>query len=129
MAGNLFVNRKNHQKAMGTMKNVDVALQNGASLWIFPEGTRSHGKGLKDFKKGAFYAALQNQVPIQPIVVNTLKSSLDFKKWSPGSILVEVLEPIETKGADMDQISNIITGVHEQMKNKIASLDMELKSL
>ena len=128
LAGNLLLNRKNHKKAMGTMRNVDIALQNGSSLWIFPEGTRSHGKGLKDFKKGAFYAALQNNVPLQPIVVSTLKDSLNFKKWNPGKILVEVLEPIQTKGVSVEEITSLMTRAHEIMKNKITVLDNELST-
>ena len=126
LAGNLFLNRKNHQKAMDTMRNVDKAIKNGSSLWIFPEGTRSHGKGLNEFKKGAFYAALQNQVPLQPIVVSTLKSSMDLSKWSAGNILIEVLEPISTQGNDVDQINQIMNEAHRTMKSKIANLDKEL---
>ncbi len=129
LAGNLFLNRKNHQKAMDTMKVVDTAIKNGSSLWIFPEGTRSHGKGLSKFKKGAFYAALQNQVPLQPIVVSTLKSSLNLSKWAPGNILVEVLEPIETQGNDVNNINYIMNEAHHTMKSKIALLDKEISAL
>lgn len=129
LAGNLFVNRKNHQKAMDTMKDVDTAIQNGSSLWIFPEGTRSHGKGLSEFKKGAFYAALQNKVPLQPIVVSTLKNFVDFSKWSPGNVLVEVLEPVSTQTHDVNDIDEIMKEVHHSMKTKIAALDKELNLL
>ncbi|WP_233231428.1 lysophospholipid acyltransferase family protein [Silvanigrella aquatica] len=127
LAGNLYLNRKNHQKAMGTMKTVDVALQEGSSLWIFPEGTRSHGRGLKSFKKGGFYAALQNQVPLQPLVVSTFKNALDFSKWSPGRVVVEVLDAIPTHGHGMDDISDIMDKAYNVMKNRIAFLDKELK--
>lgn len=126
LAGNLFLNRTNHSKAMSTMKNVDQALQAGASLWIFPEGTRSHGKELKKFKKGAFYAALQNQVPIQPVVVSNLKAALDYRKWRAGTVLVEVLDPIETAGFSIDQVDEFIEKCYKIMKEKIAQLDQEI---
>lgn len=126
LSGNLYLNRRNHFKAMSTMKNVDISIQNGSSLWIFPEGTRSHGNGLNSFKKGAFYAALHNQVPLQPIVASTLKSSLNFSKWYPGKILVEVLENIKTQGDKVDGIELFINNVHDRMKNKIIELDREL---
>ncbi len=127
LAGNLFVNRKNHQKAMTTMKNVDHALQEGSSLWIFPEGTRSHGLGLKPFKKGAFYAAIQNQVPVQLVAVSNLKYSLDYSRWQAGDVLVEVMEPIETKGLSLEQVDELISKAFQLMKEKIEQLDNEVK--
>ncbi len=127
LAGNLFVNRKNHKKAMSTMKNVDSALQEGSSLWIFPEGTRSHGLGLKPFKKGAFYAAIQNQVPVQLIAVSNLKFSLDYSQWQAGTVLVEVMDPIETKGLSLEQVDDLISRAFKMMQEKIEQLDHEVR--
>ncbi|KAB8033724.1 lysophospholipid acyltransferase family protein [Fluviispira multicolorata] len=126
LCGNLFINRKNHSKAMDTMKVVDSAIQSGTSLWMFPEGTRSHGRGLNGFKKGAFYAAIQNQVNLQPIVSSTFKNAIDISKWNSGKVLVEVLEPIPTRDTKVEDIDSIVNIAHSVMKNKIASLDMEI---
>lgn len=129
LAGNLFLNRRNHQKAMNTMKNVDEALQTGSSLWIFPEGTRSHSLGLKPFKKGAFYAAIQNQVPVQIVAVSNLKFALDYKRWKAGTVLAEIMDPIETKGYSLDNVEEFIQKAYQLMKEKIEQLDNEIKHI
>ena len=129
LAGNLFLNRTNHQKAMNTMKNVDESLQTGSSLWIFPEGTRSHSSGLKPFKKGAFYAAIQNQVPVQIVAVSNLKFALDYKRWKAGTVLAEIMDPIETKGYSIADIEVFIQKAYQLMKEKIEQLDSEVKRI
>ena len=46
------------------------AAQNGLSLWLWPEGTRSSKDGsLQAFKKGFVHAALADKLPIVPVVV------------------------------------------------------------
>ena len=43
------------------------------SLLIFPEGTRSIKRGVEGiqaFKKGAFHVAVDNQLPVLPVVVS-----------------------------------------------------------
>jgi len=41
----------------------------GASLFFFPEGTRSPNGKLQPFKLGAFHAANDNDVPVVPLVI------------------------------------------------------------
>lgn len=72
-------------------------LENGSSVFIFPEGSRSSDGELKPFKTGAFKIAQTMQVPIMPVVLTDTdkavpKSSLHFKGHQ--KISVEVLEPI-----------------------------------
>jgi len=71
-AGHFFVNRKDHQKAMGVMDQVAATLQRHRhrSLVIFPEGTRSLDAQLQPFKKGAFLLAMDTGIPVVPVVIN-----------------------------------------------------------
>jgi len=48
----------------------------GLSLMIFPEGTRSRDGVLKPFKTGAFQLALEERVPILPIIVSGTSDAL-----------------------------------------------------
>lgn len=38
-------------------------------IWIYPEGTRNNKGGFLPFKKGAFFMAIEAQVPIIPVVI------------------------------------------------------------
>ena len=74
IAKNVFITRSNSQSAVDTMKRVVKTLvKDKTSLYMYPEGTRSHQKTntMLPFKKGAFHLAVQGQIPIIPIVIST----------------------------------------------------------
>ncbi len=69
VTGNILIDRENRTKAHGTMNEVARRIHDDdLSVWMFPEGTRSRGRGLLPFKTGAFYAAIAAGVPIVPVV-------------------------------------------------------------
>ena len=49
---------------------ISKALKRDRTIMIFPEGTRSLTTELGRFKEGAFKAAIENKVPIIPIVLD-----------------------------------------------------------
>lgn len=44
----------------------DITFQ--TKLWVFPEGARFNKGSIQPFKKGAFYLAIDAQIPIMPVV-------------------------------------------------------------
>ena len=44
----------------------EIIQQRQISIWMFPEGTRSRGRGLLPFKTGAFHTAISAGVPDYP---------------------------------------------------------------
>lgn len=54
-------------KAVGKARKT---LQNGMSMVIFPEGTRSHDGKMQPFKRGAFMLANEIGLPIVPITID-----------------------------------------------------------
>ncbi len=55
LTGNLLIDRNNRTKAHGTIAEVvNHFKKRRISIWMFPEGTRSRGRGLLPFKTGAF---------------------------------------------------------------------------
>ncbi|MEN6507328.1 MAG: lysophospholipid acyltransferase family protein [Smithella sp.] len=52
------------------LKACEVHLDEGSSVFMFPEGTRSPDGEIKAFKLGAFQLAHKKKVPILPIVIS-----------------------------------------------------------
>src|SRR3546814_12145815 len=69
--GTVFVDRADGKSAIRAMEPlVDAIRQDGKSICIAPEGTRTLTPKLGPFKKGAFHLAMQAGVPIVPIVIH-----------------------------------------------------------
>lgn len=103
LTGNILIDRSNRKKAYGVMDAAVQALKNNdTSIWLMPEGTRNKGKGIKSFKRGAFYMAINAGVPIVPISYSDYFMFVNIKKWRAGKIKMKVHAPIDTSGYTND---------------------------
>jgi len=69
LLGGSFIDRNNPRKALKTMRTAVKHIQNGAFMLIFPEGTRSRGRGLLPFKDGAFNLAVKSRARVIPVAI------------------------------------------------------------
>lgn len=69
-AGYIPLDRSDGRRARKSLDNAAVRIRNGASVVIFPEGTRSKDGKLLPFKKGGFLLAAKAGVPVVPFVIN-----------------------------------------------------------
>lgn len=96
-----FIDRGNTTQAKEALQPaVDKIVEEGFSLVISPEGTRSRTPRLSPFKKGGFHVAMQAGVPIVPIVYRNAGEVMwrDAQIISPGTVDVAVLPPVDTSG-------------------------------
>ena len=127
LTGNLLIDRNNRAKAHGSIAQVVKHIQKrNISVWMFPEGTRSRGRGLLPFKTGAFHAAIAAGVPIIPVCVSGTSNKINLNRLKNGLVIVEMLPPIDTTGYGKDQIRELAAHCHELMKTKIDELDKEV---
>ena len=128
--GHVFIDRADRRSAMGTMSKVkDLTLKKGLSVWMAPEGTRSQGRGLLPFKKGAFHLAVNAQRPIRPVVLSSFQKHVDLNRWYAGTVIIEAMEIISVEGktiSDLDELKNL---ARELIKQQIGILDERLTSL
>lgn len=127
LAGNLFINRKNKAKAWETMGIVaEQVKKRQCSVYIFPEGTRSRGRGLMPFKSGAFALAIESGLPIVPVVFSSSDKNLDTNRWQTGTCQVKFLDPIPTNGMGESDVKPLAAQCHALVKATIDEMDQEL---
>ena len=128
-AGHISIDRTDRQAAFISLEKAAITIREGASVIIFPEGTRSPDGNISPFKKGGFVMALDSGVPIVPVILHGTRAIMSKKKLRivPGTVLVEITEPIdisgytrENKEALMDRIRNIICEAFEKNRTEIA---------
>ncbi len=130
ITGNILINRQDKSKARDTIKQVAEAIhQRDLSVWAYPEGTRSKGRGLLPFKTGAFRMAIEAGVPITPMVVSTTHNKIDLNRRNNGVVITEMLEPIDTTQYNLSDARDLAEHCHQLMEAKIAELDKEVATL
>ena len=66
----VFMDRSNLRKSGEAIIKGVKNLKNGHSIVIFPEGTRSKGGPIKEFKAGSFKLATKSKCPIVPVTMD-----------------------------------------------------------
>lgn len=95
--GYVKLERGNHTSVIQMFRDCERTLAEGSSVMIFPEGTRSRGGRMREFKSGAFDIALRTRSPIIPIALLGTSDALPkrgFVLQGRQQIDVTVLEPI-----------------------------------
>jgi 1-acyl-sn-glycerol-3-phosphate acyltransferase len=113
MSLNRYIKLKRGDRAsvIEMMKACGRALDEGNSIMMFPEGTRSPTGQLRAFKPGAFELALKNKRPILPIVIQGTADALPkrgFVLRGRHPIRITILDEIPAtafEGASAEQIS------------------------
>ncbi len=95
-AGYIPLDRSDGRRALRSMDAAAAKIRSGASVVIFPEGTRTTDGALLPFKRGGFLVAARAGVPIVPV---TIDGSLQINpprriELHPGTIRVRFGEPI-----------------------------------
>lgn len=68
-AGHIYVDRSGHG-LKETIAQCEDALAHGASMMVFPEGSRSPNGDIGTFKRGAFLLADDLKMPIVPVTIH-----------------------------------------------------------
>jgi len=115
--GGLFIDRKNIRKAIKTINSGIQKIQKGEAMLIFPEGTRSKGRGLLPFRSGSIKLATNSCAPIVPIAIS---GSYDvFEKTyrvHPAAVRVVFCPPVHTADMSPDDRKQKLT---DQIRDKI----------
>jgi 1-acyl-sn-glycerol-3-phosphate acyltransferase len=126
-AGYIPVDRTDRRKAIKSMGDAADRIRQGASVIIFPEGTRSPDGNLLPFKKGGFMLALESGAPIVPVAISGSRDLMPKQKLriQGGTVKLRFFPPIETGNLSvenrdqmMNEVRNAIDSVVSPGKDK-----------
>lgn len=97
--GVFYMPKENTSASIEGYNRLGDALSRGASVFLFPEGTRNFSSELKPFHKGAFRLAQDYGVPVVPVVIDgtgkiAAKGSNLARTQSSVDITVSFLDPV-----------------------------------
>ncbi len=123
--GDIVINRASTKEAMQLVHTRGKQwLAKGASVAIFPEGTRSKDSEIHNFKAGAFILAKDAEVPILPIVLDgtdrVVRKGL-FMNWS-NRITIKILPPVSKQDVVERPVKEVMAEVHDNMVNALAEI-------
>jgi 1-acyl-sn-glycerol-3-phosphate acyltransferase len=119
------IERDDPRKAVKSMNEAADRFREGASILIFPEGTRSEDGHLQPFKPGGFHLALKAKGDIVPVsIVGTHrivpKGSLRVQK---GKATMVIGKPILMKDYSKKTMDELMKRVHEAMAQQMQGVE------
>ena len=127
--GDIPIERGNPSEAMAKVLSLGkLWLGRGASVAIFPEGTRSKTGEINRFKMGAFNLAKEANVEILPIVM-TGTNKMFRKGWLvnwTNHVAIRVMKPIPVGEIAATDVKEMAQKVREQMVDELAKLRKEV---
>lgn len=119
----VFIKRKDPRAALKAINEGIKYIEQGFSLVIFPEGTRSKGPVPGPFQKGSLKLATKPGVPIVPISLNGSYKMFEEEGYLKGArIDIIVHEPIETKDITRQEEKALPEKVEKIIKDGIKEL-------
>lgn len=97
IGGHVRVDRRNHSRALATLRRAGEIVRAGTSLIVFPEGTRSTDGRVHAFKKGPFVVAMEAGVPVVPVAISGAGRVTPKKQIAvvPGTIRIALADPVD----------------------------------
>ena len=115
--GYISIDRFNRESAIESLNRAAKEIRNGASVVIFPEGTRSVDGRIKAFKKGGFVLSVDAGVPILPIVIHGTRLIMPKKSLSikPGQVRMDILPAVSTQAYSRESKEDLMDVIREMM--------------
>ena len=124
----VFIDRSNARQSVTALREAaDSMIRGGSSFIIFPEGTRSKGGPVGEFKNGGFKAAFKSGAPLVPICIQGSYRLMEAGgNWiHPAKVRVTILPPVETAGISKEESKTIGEEVRQQILSVMEHTPLE----
>lgn len=111
VGGAVFVDRADRERAIDQLKATRQQVEQGTSVWIAVEGTRSRDGTLGAFKKGGFHVAMDLGVPILPTWIQGSLDVIPPDQWASvtgQTVRVAFGAPIPTTGLGRGDLEGLM---------------------
>jgi 1-acyl-sn-glycerol-3-phosphate acyltransferase len=121
-AGYISIDRFNRKSAFASIEKAASRIQQGVSVMIFPEGTRSRDGCLQSFKKGGFVLAVDSKVPVVPLVIQGTQTIMPKggRLIYPNPVVLQICRPIETTGYSRGTKEKLMARVRRVIRDQYA---------
>lgn len=119
----VFIDRDDLKQSLKTINQAIKLINEGNSMVIFPEGTRSKSDKIGEFKIGSFKLATKTNVPITPVTISgsyKLKE-LNNGKIKPDTVNVYIHEPIYVENLSKEEKDKLAVTVKNIIQSKLPS--------
>lgn len=119
--GCVFMDRNDLKQSVKCIIEGINILKSGVSMVVFPEGTRSKGNEMGEFKQGTFKLATKPGVPIVPVTVDGTYKIMEENKMKikPAAVNIYIHPPIETKGLSGEEKASLPETVKEIIRKPL----------
>ena len=122
LLGCVFIDRDNMRQSVTALGVAAKSVkEDGRSIIIFPEGTRSRGGSLNEFKNGAFRIATKSKAPIVPFCIEGSYKAMEANgNWiKPAHIVLSIMPPIYTHEMSREEQNNLGEILKERIEVEI----------
>ena len=117
----VFMDRSNIKQSAKAIVQGVQNLRAGHSMVIFPEGTRSKGDKMLEFKAGSFKLATKAKVPIVPVTISGTYKLMEANNnmIKPANVELYIHPMIETANLTKDEEKELHTKVQKIIESKL----------
>lgn len=117
----VFLDRENPRQAMNAIGEAAKILQDGHSVILFPEGTRSRGNQMRAFQSGGLRIAAKSKAPVVPLVINGSYKAMEAHGFwiHPASVRLTILPPVELTDMDREEKKQLHIRLHDQIEKEL----------
>ena len=116
----IFMDRDNLRKSAESIVEGINLLKSGYSMVVFPEGTRSKGKPVAEFKGGSFKLATKSKCSIVPLTINGTYKLLESNnnRIKGADIELVIHPPIDINKLNKEELEKLPEIVHSVISSK-----------
>ena len=116
--GCVFINRDNARSSLQAINQAIEGLKLGDSIAVFPEGTRSKGPEIGDFKSGSLRIAIKSGVKVIPVTFKDSYKLINKRgRNTPAKVSIHYSDPIDS--SNFKNTNDLATTVLTQIEKHL----------